>query len=231
MSFKIADILYEDNHLLVVNKKAGQLVQADTSGDLALEDEIKAFIKVRDNKPGNVFLGVVHRIDRPVSGVILFAKSKKALVRMNEMMKKRELEKHYWAITENRPAELEALLVHQLMRDGKTNKSFVVATPRGDSKEARLRYKVLNISDRYTLLDVELMTGRHHQIRCQLSKIGCPIRGDLKYGAKRSMPDGSISLHSRSLTFTHPVRNESMTIVAPVPKDDNLWKYFEQNTK
>jgi 23S rRNA pseudouridine1911/1915/1917 synthase len=150
---------------------------------------------------------------------------------MNEMMKKRELEKHYWAITENRPAELEALLVHQLMRDGKTNKSFVVATPRGDSKEARLRYKVLNISDRYTLLDVELMTGRHHQIRCQLSKIGCPIRGDLKYGAKRSMPDGSISLHSRSLTFTHPVRNESMTIVAPVPKDDNLWKYFDQNTK
>lgn len=231
MSFKIADILYEDNHLLVVNKTAGQLVQADTSGDLALEDEIKAFIKVRDNKPGSVFLGVVHRIDRPVSGVILFAKSKKALVRMNEMMKKRELEKHYWAITENRPAELEALLVHQLMRDGKTNKSFVVATPRGDSKEARLRYKVLNISDRYTLLDVELMTGRHHQIRCQLSKIGCPIRGDLKYGAKRSMPDGSISLHSRSLTFTHPVRNESMTIVAPVPKDDNLWKYFEQNTK
>lgn len=231
MSFKIADILYEDNHLLVVNKKAGQLVQADTSGDLALEDEIKAFIKVRDNKPGNVFLGVVHRIDRPVSGVILFAKSKKALVRMNEMMKKRELEKHYWAITENRPAELEALLVHQLMRDGKTNKSFVVATPRGDSKEARLRYKVLNISDRYTLLDVELMTGRHHQIRCQLSKIGCPIRGDLKYGAKRSMPDGSISLHSRSLTFTHPVRNELMTIVAPVPKDDNLWKYFDQNTK
>ena len=231
MSFKTDDILYEDNHLLVVNKKAGQLVQADTSGDLALEDEIKAFIKVRDNKPGNVFLGVVHRIDRPVSGVILFAKSKKALVRMNEMMKKRELEKHYWAITENRPAELEALLVHQLMRDGKTNKSFVVATPRGNSKEARLRYKVLNISDRYTLLDVELMTGRHHQIRCQLSKIGCPIRGDLKYGAKRSMPDGSISLHSRSLTFTHPVRNESMTIVAPVPKDDNLWKYFDQNTK
>ena len=231
MSFKTDDILYEDNHLLVVNKKAGQLVQADTSGALALEDEIKAFIKVRDNKPGNVFLGVVHRIDRPVSGVILFAKSKKALVRMNEMMKKRELEKHYWAITENRPAELEALLVHQLMRDGKTNKSFVVATPRGDSKEARLRYKVLNISDRYTLLDVELMTGRHHQIRCQLSKIGCPIRGDLKYGAKRSMPDGSISLHSRSLTFTHPVRNESMTIVAPVPKDDNLWKYFDQNTK
>ena len=231
MSFKTDDILYEDNHLLVVNKKAGQLVQADTSGDLALEDEIKAFIKVRDNKPGNVFLGVVHRIDRPVSGVILFAKSKKALVRMNEMMKKRALEKHYWAITENRPAELEALLVHQLMRDGKTNKSFVVATPRGDSKEARLRYKVLNISDRYTLLDVELMTGRHHQIRCQLSKIGCPIRGDLKYGAKRSMPDGSISLHSRSLTFTHPVRNESMTIVAPVPKDDNLWKYFDQNTK
>ena len=231
MSFKTDDILYEDNHLLVVNKKAGQLVQADTSGDLALEDEIKAFIKVRDNKPGNVFLGVVHRIDRPVSGVILFAKSKKALVRMNEMMKKRELEKHYWAITENRPAELEALLVHQLMRDGKTNKSFVVATPRGDSKEARLRYKVLNISDRYTLLDVELMTGRHHQIRCQLSKIGCPIRGDLKYGAKRSMPDGSISLHSRSLTFTHPVRNESMTIVAPVPKDDNLWKYIDQNTK
>ena len=229
MSFKIADILYEDNHLLVVNKKAGQLVQADTSGDLALEDEIKAFIKVRDNKPGNVFLGVVHRIDRPVSGVILFAKSKKALVRMNEMMKKRELEKHYWAITENRPAELEALLVHQLMRDGKTNKSFVVATPRGDSKEARLRYKVLNISDIHTLLDVELMTGRHHQIRCQLSKIGCPIRGDLKYGAKRSMPDGSISLHSRSVEFIHPVRKEPIKIVAPVPEGDALWSYFEES--
>ena len=229
MSFKTDDILYEDNHLLVVNKMAGQLVQADLTGDLALEDEIKAFIKIRDNKPGNVFLGVVHRIDRPVSGVILFAKSKKALVRMNEMMKKRELEKHYWAITENRPAELEALVIHHLVRDGKTNKSYVVSSPRGESKEARLRYKVLNISDRYTLVDVELLTGRHHQIRCQLSKIGCPIRGDLKYGAKRSLPDGSISLHSRSLTFIHPVRNESMTIVAPVPKDDNLWRFFEQN--
>ena len=229
MSFKTDDILYEDNHLLVVNKMAGQLVQADLTGDLALEDEIKAFIKIRDNKPGNVFLGVVHRIDRPVSGVILFAKSKKALVRMNEMMKKRELEKHYWAIIENRPAELEALLIHHLVRDGKTNKSYVVSSPRGESKEARLRYKVLNISDRYTLVDVELLTGRHHQIRCQLSKIGCPIRGDLKYGAKRSLPDGSISLHSRSLTFIHPVRNESMTIVAPVPKDDNLWRFFEQN--
>ena len=228
--FKSEDILYEDNHLLVVNKQAGQLVQADLSGDVALEDDVKAFIKVRDNKPGNVFLGVVHRIDRPVSGVILFAKSKKALVRMNEMMKQRNLEKHYWAIVENRPAELEALLIHQIVRDGKTNKSYIVSKPKGDSKEARLRYKVLNTSDRYTLLDVELMTGRHHQIRCQLSKIGCPIRGDLKYGAKRSLPNGSISLHSRSLTFIHPVRGETITIVAPVPKDDNLWQFFENNS-
>jgi 23S rRNA pseudouridine1911/1915/1917 synthase len=230
MGFKAEDILYEDNHLLVVNKQSGQLVQADLSGDVALEDDVKAFIKVRDNKPGNVFLGVVHRIDRPVSGVILFAKSKKALVRMNEMMKKRALEKHYWAITENRPSELEALLVHQIIRDGKTNKSYIVSKPKCDSKEARLKYKVLNTSDRYTLLDVELMTGRHHQIRCQLSKIGCPIRGDLKYGAKRSLPDGSISLHSRSLTFIHPVRGEQLTVVAPVPGDDNLWQFFENNT-
>ena len=222
------DILYEDNHLLVVNKRAGDLVQPDRGTDDALENEIKAFIKVRDHKPYDVFLGVVHRIDRPVSGAVLFAKTSKALVRLNEMIKRGEISKHYWAIVEARPAEEQGSLHHYILRDGKSNRSHAYDTPRKEAKEARLNYEVVAASERYTLLDVELLTGRHHQIRSQLSKIGCPIKGDLKYGAKRSNPNGGISLHSRTLSFTHPVRKEPMTIVAPVPKEEILWHFFEQ---
>lgn len=227
--FKSDQILYEDNHILAVNKIAGQLVQADAAGESSLEDEIKAFLKKRDNKPGNVYLGVVHRIDRPVSGVVLFAKSSKALVRLNEMLKNREFRKIYWAITEKRPPELEDTLINHIVRDGKQNKSRCVSKPSKDSKEAKLKYSVIGGSDNYTLLEVELMTGRHHQIRCQLSKIGSSIKGDLKYGAPRSNADGSISLHSRLLEFIHPVQKEVVRIIAPTDPKDNLWRFFENS--
>ena len=226
-------ILYEDNHLLIVNKRAGELVQPDPSGDPALEDQIKAFIRQRDAKPGRVFLGVVHRIDRPVSGAVIFAKTGKALARLNEMIKNREIAKYYWAITETRPQEPEGALKHYLVRDGKTNKSKVYDREVSGSKEARLNYRLLADSDRYSLVEVELLTGRHHQIRAQLSKIGCPIRGDLKYGAARSNRDGSISLHSRRVEFLHPVAasgapRQRVSVTAPVPQEDNLWRYFEE---
>ena len=223
------DILFEDNHLIVVNKRCGDLVQPDPNGDSALENEIKAFIKVRDNKPFDVFLGVVHRIDRPVSGVVLFAKTSKALARMNEMIRGGQISKKYWAVVENRPQAESGELVHYILRDGKSNRSYCYNTPKGDAKRAVLRYAVLGASELYTLVEVELLTGRHHQIRAQLSKIGCPIKGDLKYGAKRSNPNGGISLHSRSMSFIHPVRKENITIEAPVPTDDNLWLFFAQS--
>lgn len=226
--FQQTDILYEDNHLLVVNKRCGDLVQPDPSGDTALENEIKAFIKVRDQKPGEVFLGVVHRIDRPVSGAVLFAKSSKALARLNEMIRQGAIHKIYWAITEQRPTAESGSLRHYILRDGKTNRSKALDKPRAEAKEGRLNYEVRGASARYTLLEVELLTGRHHQIRAQLSKIGCPIKGDLKYGAKRSNPDGGISLHSRCVSFDHPVRHEQVTVTAPVPKGDNLWAFFEE---
>ena len=223
------DILFEDNHLIVVNKRCGDLVQPDPNGDSALENEIMAFIKVRDNKPFDVFLGVVHRIDRPVSGVVLFAKTSKALARMNEMIRGGQISKKYWAVVENRPQAESGELVHYILRDGKSNRSYCYNTPKGDAKRAVLRYTVLGASELYTLVEVELLTGRHHQIRAQLSKIGCPIKGDLKYGAKRSNPNGGISLHSRSMSFIHPVRKENITIEAPVPTDDNLWLFFAQS--
>ena len=224
--FSQSDILYEDNHIIVVNKHAGDAVQPDPTGCPALENDIKSFLKHRDGKEGNVFLGVVHRIDRPVSGAVLFAKTSKALVRLNEMLREGEIEKRYWAITEEMPRPEEGELRHWLRRDGKSNRSHVYASPKGDAKEARLRYGLLCRSDRYSLVEVQLLTGRHHQIRAQLSKIGCPIKGDLKYGAKRSNHDGGISLHSRSITFVHPVRKEPLTVMAPVPQNDNLWRYF-----
>lgn len=227
--FKAEDILYEDNHLMVVNKRCGDLVQPDPNGESALEDQIKAFIKVRDSKPGAVFLGVVHRIDRPVSGAVLFAKTSKALARMNEQIKNRLVDKRYWAIVEKEPQNLSDELVHHIVRNGKTNQSKALDRPSGDSKEARLRYEMVKRSDRYCLLEVELMTGRHHQIRAQLSKIGCPIKGDLKYGAARSNRDGGICLHSRSLEFTHPVTKERVKIVAPAPSPDSLWDYFSED--
>ena len=225
--FKPEDILYEDNHLLVVNKHCGDLVQPDPSGESALEDQIKAYIKRRDAKPGAVFLGVVHRIDRPVSGAVLFAKTSKALVRLNEMIREGRIGKYYWAVTERVPEPKEGELRHYILRDGKTNRSKAFAAPRGDAKEARLRYRTLGASTRYTLVEVELLTGRHHQIRAQLAAAGCPIKGDLKYGARRSNPDGGISLHSRRMEFVHPVSREPLTVTAPVPAGDNLWAYFQ----
>lgn len=224
--FSPDDILYEDNHLLVVNKHAGDLVQPDPSGESALEDQIKACIKARDGKPGAVFLGVVHRIDRPVSGAVLFAKTSKALARLNEMIRAGEIRKIYWAVTEQRPEPEQGELRHYVLRDGKSNRSRAYDAPKPEAKLALLRYRTVAASTRYTLVEVELLTGRHHQIRAQLSKIGCPIKGDLKYGAKRSNPDGGISLHSRAMTFLHPVRKEPLTVTAPVPGEDNLWAFF-----
>ena len=226
--FTINDILYEDNHLLVVNKHCGDLVQSDPDGTEAIEDQIKAMIKIRDHKPGAVFLGVVHRIDRPVSGAVLFAKTSKALTRLNEMIRNGEIKKSYWAITESRPAEEEGELRHWIVRNAKTNRSHAHQRPKGDGKEALLAYRGLGASTNYTLVEVDLKTGRHHQIRAQLSAIGCSIKGDLKYGAKRSNRDGGISLHSRSIEFRHPVRGEVIKVTAPVPKSDNLWSFFEE---
>ena len=226
--FAVEDIIYEDNHLLVVNKHCGDLVQPDPSGESALEDQIKAFIKQRDRKPGDVFLGVVHRIDRPVSGAVLFAKTSKALVRLNEMIRRGEVRKTYWAITEKMPVPEEGELVHYISRDGKNNRSHAYNSPRGDAKLARLKYRALAGSTNYHLIEIDLLTGRHHQIRTQLSKIGCPIRGDLKYGAPRSNRDGGISLHSRVIELIHPVRKEPLRVVAAVPYNDNLWSFFEQ---
>ena len=220
-------ILYEDNHLLVVNKRAGELVQPDPSGDPALEEEIKNFLRVRDGKSGNVFLGVVHRIDRPVSGAVIFAKTGKALTRLNEMIKTREISKYYWAITERPPMPESGTLSGYLVRDGRTNKSRIYTKLVPNSKEARLNYRLLGGSKNYFLIEVELLTGRHHQIRAQLAAAGCPIRGDLKYGAERSNPDGGISLHARHIEFVHPVSKELVSVTAPVPSD-NLWQAFEK---
>ena len=225
--FSPDDILYEDNHLLIVNKHCGDLVQPDPSGESALEDQIKAFIKARDAKPGEVFLGVVHRIDRPVSGAVLFAKTSKALVRLNEMIREGRIRKVYWALTENRPEAESGELRHYILRDGRTNRSKAFDAPRPEAKEARLKYRMVGAGTRYTLVEVELLTGRHHQIRAQLSRIGCPIRGDLKYGARRSLPAGGIALHSRRVAFEHPVRREPVEVTAPVPAGDNLWACFE----
>lgn len=209
-------IIYEDNHLLLVNKRAGELVQGDKSGDSCLVDEIKSFIKERDNKPGNVFCGLVHRLDRPVSGVVIFAKTSKALSRMNALVKERAIEKTYWAVSKNCPEPMEGTLRNWLSRNEKMNKSFVVADGTKDkAKEAVLDYKVIGRSQGgYYLIEVNLHTGRHHQIRCQLANIGCPIKGDLKYGAPRSNPDGSISLHARRVSFEHPVSHLKIDVEA-----------------
>ncbi len=225
--FSPDDILYEDNHLLIVNKHCGDLVQPDPSGESALENQIKEFIRRRDGKPGEVFLGVVHRIDRPVSGAVLFAKTSKALVRLNEMIREGRIRKIYWALTEQTPEPEEGELTHYILRDGRTNRSRAYDAPRPEAKLGKLRYRTLGVATHYTLVEVELLTGRHHQIRAQLSKIGCPIRGDLKYGAKRSLPNGGISLHSRAIAFEHPVRHEPVAVTAPVPENDHLWEHFD----
>ena len=218
-------ILYEDNHILVVNKEPGEIVQADRTGDHSLEDAIKAFIKDRDHKSGNVFLGVVHRIDRPVSGALLFAKTGKALERVNALFRTKELQKKYWAITVQKPNPECAQLHHYLLRNEKQNKSYTCSLPKSGAKEALLNYRYVGGSDRYHFVEVELLTGRHHQIRAQLAAIGCPIKGDLKYGAPRSNSDSGISLHARSLSFIHPVKKVHLEVVAPVP-EDVLWRLF-----
>lgn len=217
------NVLYEDNHLLIVNKAPGEIVQGDKTGDEPLVDTLKRWLKEKYNKPGNVFLGLPHRLDRPVGGVVVFAKTSKALARLNEMFRNRaEVKKTYWAITRNRPKEPEGRLVGYIKSVEKSNKSFVYDQPRDGAKEAILSYRQIAESDRYHLLEVNLETGRKHQIRAQLSHMGCPVKGDLKYGDKRSNPDGSISLLARKIEFKHPVSKQPICVTAPVP-DDNLW--------
>lgn len=226
--FDPARILYEDNHLIIVNKFSGDIVQGDKTGDKPLSEIVSEFIAWRDKKPGAAFLGVPHRIDRPVSGIALFAKTSKALERMNELFRTSEIQKKYWAVVGVRPSVPEAELRGFITRNEKQNKSYISQTPKPGSKEAILRYKVLLSSDNYHLLEIELITGRHHQIRAQLAYLGSPIKGDLKYGAPRSNPDGSISLHARSIRFIHPVKREELYIEAPVPQDP-LWQWFSKN--
>lgn len=220
-------IVYEDNHLLIINKMAGQLVQGDKTGDLSLLDLIKEHIRIRGKKPGNVFLGLVHRIDRPTSGLVIYAKTSKALTRLTLMVKNREIEKKYWAIVPKEMISKSQDLIHYLKKNEKNNKATVYTKPTQGAKKAKLHYEVKKTMDNYQLLEINLETGRHHQIRAQLSKIGIPIKGDLKYGAPRSNPDGGISLHARSLKFLHPVSNEEISVIASVPKDA-LWISAEQ---
>ncbi len=224
----VDQILYEDNHLLALNKRCGQIVQGDKTGDPALPDMIKAFLKERDGKPGNVFCGVIHRLDRPVSGVVLFAKTGKALSRMNEAVKSREMQKTYWALCKEAPPQTSGRLEDWLLRNEKNNRTYVVKEGTANAKMAVLDYRLVGVSGGgYHLIEVDLHTGRHHQIRAQLAHIGCHIKGDLKYGAERSNPDGGISLHARSLTFLHPVRKEETTIVAP-PPEEPVWADFRE---
>lgn len=217
-------VLYEDNHIIAVNKTCNEIVQGDKTGDTPLSETVKAYIKVKYNKPGEVFLGVTHRLDRPTSGVVLFARTSKALARLNEMFKSHEqIKKTYWAIVQGAPKQPEARLENLLVKNETQNKSYIVKPHTKDAKQAILNYKTLVRGENYTLLEVDLETGRHHQIRCQLAAIGCPIKGDLKYGAKRSNPDGGICLHARQIAFIHPVSKEPICITAPTP-EDSLWQ-------
>ena len=241
------EVVYEDNHIIVVNKQSGEIVQGDKTGDRPLSDIVKDYIKEKYQKPGAVFLGVVHRLDRPVSGLVVFARTSKALTRLNKMFaEKEQVKKTYWAIVEKRKVEGEKRKVeggkwkedsnewqtaeHWLVRNEKQNKSYAYQTEKPNSKKAILKYRMLAKGDNYDLLEVQLMTGRHHQIRCQLSTMGCPIKGDLKYGAKRSNPDGSISLNAHRIEFIHPVSKEKICLESPLP-DDNLWKTLKKSVK
>ena len=220
-------VLYEDNHIIVINKAAGEIVQGDKTGDKSLCDTMKAYIKEKYAKPGNVFIGLPHRLDRPVSGIVVFAKTSKALERLNKMFSEGSVKKIYWALTKGIPNPAEAELESWILRNEKMNKSFSYPKEVKGSKRAILHYRLAAASQNYNLIEVELKTGRHHQIRCQLSSIGCPIKGDLKYGAQRSNPDGSISLHARYIEFVHPVSKQLIAITAPLP-DDRLWQSFEK---
>lgn len=218
-------VLYEDNHIIIVNKASGEIIQGDKTGDKPLSEIVKKYLKEKYNKPGNVFCGVTHRLDRPTTGVVVFAKTSKALSRLNEMFRNNETDRIYWAIVKNIPSKPEDRLVHWLIKNEKKNKSTAYDKEKQGAKKAVMHYKIRGIAENYFLLEVNLITGRHHQIRTQLAKIGSPIKGDLKYGAKRSNPDGSICLHARCISFIHPVSNKKIEITAPVP-DDNLWKSF-----
>ena len=220
------EVVYEDNHIIVVNKTVSEIVQGDKTGDTPLSETVKQYLKEKYAKPGNVFLGVVHRLDRPVSGLVMFAKTGKALERLNEMFRIGEVKKTYWAIVRQRPELEEAELVNYLVRNEKQNKSYAYDKEVKNAKKAVLHYRLIGCSQNYFLLEVDLKTGRHHQIRCQLAKMGCPIKGDLKYGFPRSNPDGGISLHARRVRFVHPVSKALIDLTAPLP-DDGLWRCFE----
>jgi 23S rRNA pseudouridine1911/1915/1917 synthase len=225
------EVIYEDNHIIVVNKAPGEIVQGDKTGDTPLVDIVRAWIKEKYAKPGNVFCGVVHRLDRPVAGLVVFAKTSKALSRMNDMFRNGQVHKTYWAISRFKPEVPAARLQHWITTDERYNKSYASPVEKAGAKEARLSYRHIASTERYHLLEVNLETGRKHQIRVQLAAIGCPIRGDLKYGDKRSNPDGSISLMARHIEFVHPVSGKLISLTAPVPKGDALWQAFETNNE
>jgi 23S rRNA pseudouridine1911/1915/1917 synthase len=226
----MVEILYEDNHLIAVYKKSSDLAQGDKTGDPSLDTEVRKYIARKYNKPGDVYLGVVHRLDRPVSGVLLYTRTSKSLERLNEIFRTRQVKKVYYAIVKEQPPEEEATIKHFLKKNEKQNKSYVYDNEVKGSKEASLTYRIRGRSERYYLIEVELHTGRHHQIRAQLAKIGCPIKGDLKYGFPRSNEDGSISLFARSLEFIHPVKKEPVTITAHFPEGD-IWSHFVDSVK
>lgn len=218
-------ILYEDNHLIIINKLCGELVQGDETGDLTLADMVKEYLRTTYNKQGNVYLGIPHRLDRPTSGIVVYAKTEKALIRLNELFKGSSVKKTYWAIVDRMPNQSEGTLVHYIIRDTRTNKSVALSVEKNGGKLAKLDYKVIAASKNYFLVEINLHTGRHHQIRAQLAAIGLHIKGDLKYGAPRSNPDGGICLHARSISFTHPVKKEEISLVAS-PPSDALWDAF-----
>lgn len=223
-------VVYEDNHIIIVNKESGEIVQGDKTGDIPLSETVKAYIKEKYAKPGAVFLGVVHRLDRPVSGLVVFARTSKALSRLNDMFRNGEVHKTYWAIVQQRPDHEEGTLENWLVRNEKQNKSYAYQREVPNSKKAILKYRMIGQSERYYLLEVNLLTGRHHQIRCQLAAMGCTIKGDLKYGAKRSNPDGSISLLAHRVEFIHPVSKQHIVVESPIP-EDNLWQNIKFSVK
>lgn len=218
-------VVYEDNHIIIVSKTASEIVQGDKTGDTPLSETVKQYLKEKYQKPGNVFIGVTHRLDRPVSGLVVFAKTSKALARLNDMFRNGEVKKTYWAVVKNQPPRQEGELTHYLVRNERQNKSYAYDAERPGSKKAVLHYRMIARSDNYYLLEVDLKTGRHHQIRCQLAHMGCPIKGDLKYGFPRSNPDGSICLHARRVSFVHPVSKQLIEVEAPLPPG-NLWAGF-----
>ncbi|HAQ64301.1 MAG TPA: RNA pseudouridine synthase [Bacteroidales bacterium] len=222
-------VLYEDNHLLIINKLPSEIVQGDKSGDIPLSEIVREYIRVKYNKPGNAFLGVVHRLDRPVSGAVIFARTSKGLTRLNEMLRERTIRKTYWAVVKNLPSPDNGHLMHFMVRNEQQNKSYCFDDERKNSSRAELDYRLIGRSDRYFLLEVDLHTGRHHQIRAQLAHIGCPIKGDLKYGFDRSNPGGFIHLHARSVSFEHPVSKVLIHIVASPPADP-VWDVFKEVT-